>query len=996
MPTVIGRQQGRSGDGHPVAHVQLLGAVRVVRPTGERVELPSPSQRRLVALLAIHAGVSLRGGQLCELLGIQSGALRATVSRVRRLIGEDVLHTDAVGYRIEASSDLSTFADAVAGALAAGRIDAYDEALQIWQGPPLDEFAAEAWAEATVARFDELRLVAVEGRASELVRAGRLGEAAAELMMHVADHPLRDRAQGLLMLALAAQGRQAEALRSFEAYRRHLADHVGTVPSPEVRELDRWIADGTTTLGPGWPTPGHPPSGGDAPDPTGSSLHTTSDGSLDATSPPASSMRSAGIPVFRSSFVGRDRELAGVLAAVRSGRSVTLVGEGGVGKTRLSACVAEHLVVDGPLWFVELAPVSDAGDLVGSVAAQLGASLVAGQSGVEAFINDRAAVLVVDNCEHLVDTVAEFVDTLLGACPALVVLATSREPLGIAGERVYRVPPLDPSSDAADLFVSRAEAAGAVVRPDQRDEVESVCRRLDGNPLAIELAAPRAAALGLRTIIDGLDDRFVLLSGGRRRGDERHQTLRAVVEWSDRLLNPLERATFRTLGVFSGGFELDAAQHVLHSVGMGGEPVLTTLAALVQRSMVVAESGELGTRFRLLDTLRAYAVEQLHDAGEFESISAAHAAWVASITDDPLERWMTRDGHHRSLRLEREVDNWRDAMAYAASAADPALVQRLCGAPMGLFLWGRPDLVDHAETLDTQLADRSARSAAEGVEADPSDRAARAAVAYGRWGSAWLGLDLTALTDACDRFDRLVPDDVTGIAATMRAATLLVGGDMAAATAVRTGSLDDPRLVPGGRDLMAAITVYGACSAGLRDRLADEWTRSVGELAQSSDVAAIRKLARVAISWLLVDADPARSVTALHEALADPEPIPAYWDRIIETFASRFLMQVSPDRAAQHLLEVLPGFGAGLAAADAVALVTSAGLLAVSGHPATDDIVATLAATTSADYLATVVRDVTERSATGRMLGSDQIVPVVRAALEDIARGTGSPADAQV
>ena len=179
---------------------------------------------------------------------------------------------------------------------------------------------------------------------------------------------------------------------------------------------------------------------------------------------------------------------------------------------------------------------------------------------------------------------------------------------------------------------------------------------------------------------------------------------------------------------------------------------------------------------------------------------------------------------------------------------------------MGLFLWGRPDLVDHAETLDTQLADRSARSAAEGVEADPSDRAARAAVAYGRWGSAWLGLDLTALTDACDRFDRLVPDDVTGIAATMRAATLLVGGDMAAATAVRTGSLDDPRLVPGGRDLMAAITVYGACSAGLRDRLADEWTRSVGELAQSSDVAAIRKLARVAISWLLVDAEDRKSV----------------------------------------------------------------------------------------------------------------------------------------
>ena len=202
IAVVVEDRQAGSDTGRLGAHVQLLGAVRVVRPTGERVELPSPSQRRLVALLAIHAGVSLRGAQLCDLLGIQPGALRATVSRARRLIGEDVLHSDAVGYRLEVTSDLSTFAKAVADALAVGGIAAFDEALQIWQGPALDEFATEPWAEGTVARFDELRRVAIEGRAADLIRAGRLGEAAAELMMHVADHPLRDRAQGLLMLAL--------------------------------------------------------------------------------------------------------------------------------------------------------------------------------------------------------------------------------------------------------------------------------------------------------------------------------------------------------------------------------------------------------------------------------------------------------------------------------------------------------------------------------------------------------------------------------------------------------------------------------------------------------------------------------------------------------------------------------------------------------------------------------------------------------------------------
>jgi hypothetical protein len=316
----------------------------------------------------------------------------------------------------------------------------------------------------------------------------------------------------------------------------------------------------------------------------------------------------------------------------------------------------------------------------------------------------------------------------------------------------------------------------------------------------------------------------------------------------------------------------------------------------------------------------------------------------------------------------------------------------LCGAPTALFLWGRPDLIDYAESLDALLAERSAH----GTEADPSDQAARAAVAYGRWGSAWLGLDPDSLTDACDRFDRLMPDDVTGISATIRSATLLASGNMAAATAVRMGALGDPRLVRGGRDLTAAITVYGACSAGLRDLVADEWTRSVAEIARTGDVPAIRKLARVAISWLLADDDPADSVTALHEALADPEPIPAFWDRMIGTFESRFLMHVSPGRAAQHLLDVLPGFGAGLAAAEAVALVTSAALLALCGHPATDDIVTTLAATTSANYLATVVRDVAERSSRGRLLGRDQVVPVVRAALEDIIGGAGSTADAPV
>ncbi len=962
---------------NPVTHVRLLGPICFATDSSAVIALPSASQRRLVAVLALQPGVTVRAAQLCDLLDIKPGALRATISRVRRLVGDDVLRSDAVGYRIDLTTDIAMFAGLVADAVDGGGTEAFERALSLWRGPAIDEFAGDEWAESAVARTSELRCVAIEGRAAELIRDGRLGEAVAELTMHVADNPLRDRAQGLLMVALAAEGRQAEALRSFQRYRGHLAEHLGTTPSAPVRRLEQWVADDTSvSLDPQWPTPGR-------------RVSTSATVPVDSSAVSLQADRSvSNVPLYRSSFVGRRTELLDALGALRSAPLVTLVGEGGVGKTRLAAHVSKQLMNDDrPVWFVELAPVNDPDAIVGTIAAQLGAPLVNGHEGLEAFIGERQAVLVLDNCEHVLDAIAETVDALISTCAGLVVLATSREPLGVQGEQVKRVLPLDPTGDAADLFFARAEASGAVLRPDQRDEVESICQRLDGNPLAIELAAPRVAALGLRAIMEGLDDRFALLSGGRRRGKDRHQTLRSVVEWSDRLLTPHERGVFRTLGVFSGGFELDAAHQVLTSVGLTAEPVLSTLATLVQRSMVVAEPAVIGSRFRLLDTLRAYALEQLDSAGERSAASAAHAEWIASISDVPLDGWMTPDSHRRSLRLEREVDNWRDAMRYAIGSADIVLSSRLCGAPMGMFLWGRPDLVDHLDGLEQVFGSSSDRS---------DERAARAGIAYARWGRAWMSLDLVALADACDRFDELIADDTSGISATIRSATLLVAGEMNAATANRVAAIDDPNIVAGGRNLSLALTVYGACSAGLRVLLVDEWLHRVGELARSCDVAVIRKLARVANSWVLVETDPAASVTSLHQALADPEPIPAYWDRIIETFVSRFLTQTSPAQAARHLLHVLPAFDASLAAADAVTVVTAAGLLATCAHPAADDVVATLAVAMSAHYLATVVRDAAERQLRGQVLGDDQLIPVLRSALEDIAGAAGLPADARL
>jgi predicted ATPase/DNA-binding SARP family transcriptional activator len=974
---------GRSVDDHDTRasdappkkppHVRLLGSIRFVTATGTVIDLPSASQRRLVAVLGLNAGVTVRAAQLTDLLGIQSGALRATVSRVRRTIGDDVLHTDPVGYRLDATTDLALFADRVTTALSnqhrPTEVEAFDAALLLWRGPPLDEFADEPWAEAAVARAQELRSTALDGRAAALIRADRLGEAVADLTRHVAEQPFRDRSRGLLMLALALQGRQADALRAFEEYRAHLAEQVGTVPSADVRALDRWVADDDGTAPPdGWPAPT------DRPNP------------IAAAPPelpiPAPRARN-NVPMFRSPLVGRRRELADLVAASTAGAVLTLVGEGGVGKTRLAATVADELVErDLTVWFVELAAVSDDEAVVGTVASVVGAPLENGRDGLEAFIGERRAVVVLDNCEHVLDAVADLVDSAVGTCHGLTVIVTSREALGVDGERVIRVRPLDPLSDASELFLARAESAGATVRPDERDQVETICRRLDGNPLAIELAAPRVASLGLRSIIDGLDDRFVLLSEGRRRGDDRHRTLAAVVEWSYRLLKPSEQRAFRALGVFSGGFELDAARHVWSALGHDDTEATNLLVSLVDRSMVVAEPGVDGTRFRLLDTLRAYALDQLHRRDETTTAVAAQASWIASITDGPFDEWMTNDSHRRTLRLEREVDNWRDAVAHALATDDPDLAGRLCGAPVGMLLWGRPDLVDLAEGLERVIVDHH------------PGRSGHVGAAYGQWGREWLRLDVDGLFAACDRFESLAPDDSTGIGATMHAASLVAAGDMWGATAVRATAIRDPRTAPGGRDVSIAIAVYGACSAGMRASIDPEWARRTEHLARRSDVPTIRTLARVASAWMTVDDDPAVSMRWLHEALADPAPRPAYWNRLISTFVSRFLTAASPPDAARQLLRVLPEFDSGLSGADAVALVTAAGLLTATAHPDADDVVASLAAQVSPHYLVTVVPDLEQRRSRGAQLEPDVVITVVRSALDDIAGSNGTRADA--
>ncbi len=376
----------------------------------------------------------------------------------------------------------------------------------------------------------------------------------------------------------------------------------------------------------------------------------------------------AGLPAARTSFVGRSAERAEIIAAFESSRLVTLAGPGGVGKTRLAVAVAGAAAPSFPHGgaFVDLVPVRD-GFVAEAVAAALGVAERPGQP-LEDAIADRLgrgrALLVLDNCEHLLDPVAALVDRLLAVCPATRALVTSRERLGVPGERVVSVEPLPPGSDAVELFLDRAGAAGFAAG---RDVASRICARLDGLPLAIELAAARGAALGADGLLAALDDNLRLLAGGRG-GDRRHRSLRTVLGWSHDLLETDERALFRRLAVFAGGFGLDA---VVAVTGGSRSAAADVLGRLVDKSLVVHRRDAGG--WRLLETVRAFAAERLEESGELPDARRRHLAWAVETADalttaradDPDTAWWGR--------FDAVADDLRAALATATTADAAAL-----------------------------------------------------------------------------------------------------------------------------------------------------------------------------------------------------------------------------------------------------------------------------------------------------------------------------------
>ena len=461
---------------------------------------------------------------------------------------------------------------------------------------------------------------------------------------------------------------------------------------------DAWLADlGTHTLR-DLPRPGrvqlcHPDLVNEFPP-----LHTSK------------AVAASNLPVQLTSFVGRDAELAQLRGLLSENRLLTLTGAGGAGKTRLAIEVASQLsgeFGDG-VRCVDLAPITDPELVPLTVARALGLPDQAGRSTMDTltrFVADRQMLVVLDNCEHLLDASAALTDALLATAPGLTLLTTSREPIGVAGEVSWRVPSMSLGDEAIDLFSDRARRARPefAVTDDNAATVGEICARLDGLPLAIELAAARVRALSLSEILDSLHDRFRLLTGGARTAVRRQQTLRASVDWSHALLTEPERVLFRRLATFLGGFDFKAAQ----TVASGGEierfQVLDLVTLLVDKSLVVAENASGRTRYRMLETVRQYALEKLGESGEADSVRTLHRdhyTAMAALLDVPAGS----DYDQLLEQTETEIDNLRAAFSWSRENSDNELALALASSLQPLWL-ARGRLREGLTWLDTALTD---------------------------------------------------------------------------------------------------------------------------------------------------------------------------------------------------------------------------------------------------------------------------------------------------
>ncbi|WP_037310974.1 BTAD domain-containing putative transcriptional regulator [Amycolatopsis orientalis] len=667
--------------------IGMLGPFEVRTDDGGLADVPGARLRGLLIALALEPGRVVPKATLVDWIwGEQppadaTNALQRLVSRLRKVLPDGVVEGQTDGYRLKVAPD---DVDAVRFERLVGQARGDEgprrlrEALALWRGAAMQDVGLpdSGAFDAAVTRLEGLRLTAMEDRFDAELDLGHGAGLVTELTDLVAAHPMRERLVAALMRALAATGRDTEALLVYQRTREALADALGVDPSPELSAVHVALLRGELGR--------------------------------------REENRKTNVRAELTSFVGKDDDVAAVRDLVAEHRLTTLIGPGGSGKTRLATETARTLLGDLPdgAWLVELAPLGPDGDDKGGnniaqatlAALSLRDALLGDSTGAEptdrviAAIRDREVLLILDNCEHVIESAAAFAHRVLGECRRLRILATSREPLGITGEALWHVVPLAlpdkhaspgeiESSPAVRLLRDRAR----VVRKDfVADEgtlstMARVCRVLDGMPLAIELAAARLRTMSIDQLANRLDDRFRLLTGGSRTALPRHRTLRAMVDWSWELLSEAERTVLCRLSVFSGGASLEAAERVCVSEAVEQYEVLELLTALTEKSLLVA-AGDEAPRYRMLGTIKEYAAQRLAEAGESELARHAHLTYFTELAEAAEPMLRRAEQLEWLAKLNSEHDNIGSAMRGALAAGEAPEAMRLAAAS-GWYWW---------------------------------------------------------------------------------------------------------------------------------------------------------------------------------------------------------------------------------------------------------------------------------------------------------------------